>query len=81
MAYQLLLALLGNTSNQKTVRIMADILEHPRAFAKEKAWEFKDGSKVWIEAPPGGHLTVCEAIYMLDDVKFRIHSMMRAESD
>lgn len=60
---------------------MAEILEHPRAFAKEEAWTFKDGSKVWIEPAPGEHLTVCEAIYMLDDVKFRIHSMMRRESD
>lgn len=58
---------------------MADILEHPRAHVKEKAWDFKDGSKLWIEAAPGGHLTVCEAIYMLDDVKFRIHSMMYKE--
>lgn len=56
---------------------MADILEHPRAYAKEDAWEFADGSKVWIEAAPGSHLTACEAIYMLEDVKFRILQMMR----
>ncbi len=55
---------------------MADILEHPQAFAKEKSWDFADGSKVWIEAAPGKHLTVCETIYMLDDIKYRIHKMM-----
>jgi len=58
---------------------MADILEHPRMLAKEKVWEFADGSRVWIEAAPDKPLTVCECIYMLDDVKFRIHSMMREE--
>lgn len=56
---------------------MADILQHPNSDAKEKAWEFADGSKVWIEAAPDKYLTVCEAIYMLEDVKWRILAMMR----
>lgn len=55
---------------------MADILEHPRALSKEKSWDFADGSKIWIEGAPDKPLTVCEVIYMLDDVKFRIHKMM-----
>ncbi len=58
---------------------MAEILEHPKLLAKEKAWDFPDGSKVWIEAAPGQNLTVYKAVYMLDDVKFRIHSMMYRE--
>jgi len=58
---------------------MADILEHPKAFAKEKAWDFADGSKLWIESAPDKHLTICESIYMLEDVKFRILKMMRED--
>jgi hypothetical protein len=58
---------------------MAEILTHPKCPAKEKAWEFPDGSKVWIESGPDKNLTVCQAIYMLDEVKFRIHSMMHDE--
>lgn len=58
---------------------MADILEHPMALAKEKSWDFLDGSKVWIEAAPGKSLTVCECIYMLNDIQFRILKMMYEE--
>lgn len=53
---------------------MADILEHPMALAE--SWDFLDGSKVWIEAAPGKSLTVCECIYMLNDIQYRIHKMM-----
>lgn len=55
---------------------MAEILEHPTVeYAKEKPWDFPDGSSILITVGEGQHLTLQKAIYMLDDVKFRIHKM------
>jgi hypothetical protein len=58
---------------------MAEILEHPKAeeLAKEKPFDFPDGSSVLITAGEGEYLTVAKAVYMLEDVKYRILQMMR----
>lgn len=56
---------------------MADILDHPDKFAKDKAWEFPDGSSILITAGENQHLTVSQAVYMLEDIKYRILQMMR----
>lgn len=56
---------------------MAEILNHPDAFAKEKPFDFPDGSSIMITAAEGDHLTVSKAVYMLEDVKYRILQMMR----
>lgn len=58
---------------------MADILEHPNNLASEKPFNFPDGSSVLIRAGDTGILTVAQAVYMLDEVKFRIHTMMKAD--
>lgn len=58
---------------------MADILEHPNALASEKPFAFPDGSNILITAGDSGILTVAQAVYMLDEVKFRIHTMMKAD--
>lgn len=58
---------------------MADILEHPNAFEAEKPFDFPDGSSILITAGDTGFLTVAQAVYMLDEVKFRIHTMMKAD--
>jgi hypothetical protein len=55
---------------------MAEILEHPNAIPTEdQPWNFPDGSSVFMKAPDGQRLTVSQAIYMLEDIKFRILSM------
>ena len=58
---------------------MADILEHPNAIASEKPFYFPDGSSILLTAGDTGVLTVAQAVYMLDEVKFRIHTMMKAD--
>ncbi len=59
---------------------MADVIDHPDKFTRDKAWPFADGSSVVILAPEGQHLTVCEAVYMLEDVKYRILKMMHEDN-
>lgn len=58
---------------------MADILDHPykQELAEDRAWDFPDGSSILITAGENQHLTVSQAVYMLEDVKYRILQMMR----
>lgn len=42
-------------------------------------FDFPCGSSLTINVPEGDHLTVSKSIYFLEDVKFQILSMMRAE--
>lgn len=60
---------------------MGDVLKHPKAdeFTDEQAWNFKDGSTVTIKSGEGKPLTVQAAIYLLQDVQFRINKMMYRE--
>lgn len=57
---------------------MDNILKHPKAdeLTDESTWDFKDGSTVTIKSGEGKPLTVQAAIYLLQDVQFRINSMM-----
>jgi len=62
---------------------MADILEHPKAeqLATEKPWHFPDGSSILITAGEGQHLTVSQAVYMLENVKHQILRMVFREDN
>lgn len=55
---------------------MADIIDHPNALAEEKPFDFPDGSSILITSGDRGFITVEQAVYMLDQVKYRIHRMM-----
>lgn len=60
---------------------MAEILVHPNgADVADKPFLFPDGSSIQISHGDTGFLTVAQAIYMLDEVKFRIHTAMKGES-
>lgn len=59
---------------------MAEIIPHPcMDFSTEETWEFPDGSSVTLKAGEGKHLTAALAVYLLEDVKFQIHLMLRAD--
>ena len=55
---------------------MADILEHPKfGSTGEQVWDFPCGASITIkegDAP----LTVSSAVYLLENVKFQILTMM-----
>lgn len=55
-----------------------NVVKHPNAddLEDEVTYKSKDGSSVTIKAGEGKPLTVKDAIYLLDDAKFRIHKMM-----
>lgn len=60
---------------------MGDVLKHPKAddVLGEQTWNFLDGSSLAIKAGEGKPLTVQSAIYLLQDVQFRINKMMYRE--
>ena len=59
---------------------LADIIKHPDAdYDGKKTYEFSDGSSIIIKSGEPRGVTAAEAIYMLDDVKYRIHKMMHGD--
>jgi hypothetical protein len=59
---------------------MAEILDHPKAgYSGEQVWDFPCGSKLTIKEGDGNPLTVAHAIYLLENVKFQILTMMMKE--
>ena len=58
-----------------------NIIKHPKAdeLIDEQTWNFRDGSTIAIKAGEGKPLTVQAAIYLLQDVQFRINKMMYSE--
>lgn len=56
---------------------MADILEHPKfGSTGEQIWNFPCGSQVILKEGDSNPLTVAHAIYLLENVKFQIMTMM-----
>jgi hypothetical protein len=60
---------------------MAEILSHPTIgeYSKKETFSFEDGGSITLEVGPNNRLSYKEAIYMLEDVKFRIMTMMYRE--
>lgn len=58
---------------------MGDVLKHPNAddFSDEQTWTFPDGSSVTVKSGEGKPLTVANAVYLLADVQYTLHKMMR----
>lgn len=57
---------------------MGDVLRHPLADDKqnETTYHFVEGGSVTVRNPEGQVLTVKDAIYMLQELQFRINMNM-----
>jgi hypothetical protein len=56
---------------------MADILEHPKFGSNgEQVWDFPCGAQVILKEGEDNPLTVAHAVYLLENVKFQILTMM-----
>ena len=56
---------------------MADILQHPKFGDKgEQVWNFPCGASITIKEGDSNPLTVAHAVYLLENVKFQILTMM-----
>lgn len=59
---------------------MADIIRHPDAdYNGQETYNFPDGSSIILKSGETRGVTAAEAVYMLDDVKYRIHKMMHGD--
>ncbi len=54
---------------------MSDIIEFPNAVEADQEFGFIDGSSVIIKAGDAGIITLAQAVYMLDEIKYRLHKM------
>jgi hypothetical protein len=57
---------------------MAEMFVHPKTIeGGEQEFVFADGSKILLTPAPGEFLQVKDAIYMLEDCKVQILTLMR----
>ena len=57
---------------------MADIIKYPKGTdIGDDVFLFPDGSSIKLNPGDSGFLTVAQAVYMLDEAKFRIHTAMK----